>query len=278
MESSRAASGTPIPTGRFEPYPPDGEDGHTVSGTVLRLPNLHSPQLHNERDLYVYLPPDCGLAGRRHPVLYMQDGQNLFDDATSFAGEWHVDESLEEWAGDIAAPIVVGIANAGARRLDEYTPFVDERHGGGDGAAYVEFVVETVKPLVDRTFPTLPQRDSTGIAGSSLGGLISLFAFFVRGETFGRVAALSPSVWFGNREILRFLRGAPRPDGRIYLDTGTAEGWKTVRNARRLRSRLVRKGYAEGRQLTYVEARGAGHGEAEWARRFPAAARFLFGP
>jgi len=246
-----------------------------VSGRVLRLEALHSPQLHNERDVYVHLPR--GYDGRRRfPVVYMQDGQNLFDDATSFCGEWHVDEAMES-APREAQCIVVGVANTGPRRLDEYTPFFDRQHGGGDGELYLDFLLDTLKPLIDRSFLTLPSREQTGIAGSSLGGLISLYGFFARPHAFGWVAALSPSVWFARRALLPFVASAPLNQGRIYLDTGTEEGRRTLWNARRLRTALVRRGYVPGVDLAYVEDAGAGHEEAAWGQRFPGALRFLLG-
>jgi hypothetical protein len=177
---------------------------------VLRLASLWSPQLFNERDLYVYLPRGYGESGQRYPVLYMQDGQNLFDDALSFAGEWHLDEALEN---DPALPpcIVVGIPNTGPRRLDEYTPFMDAKHGGGDGERYLDFLVETVKPLIDADFDTLPDPENTGIGGSSLGGLISLYGFFARPGTFGFAAVMSPSIWFADRTSRRCAGSGTRP-------------------------------------------------------------------
>lgn len=262
----------------WQPYPPPGEPHHTVAGTVLRYPALYSPQLQNERDLFVYLPHDYDASDRRYPVVYMHDGQNLFDEATSFAGEWRIDDTLEA-AGDAApSAIIVGVSNVGPRRFDEYVPFFDARHGGGDGATYLRFLIRTVKPLVDASFRTLPDRTHTGIAGSSLGGIISLYAFFRRPDVFGFTAALSPSVWIARRAILPQLRDAAFNDGRVYVDVGTNEGRRTVWDARRLRRVLRRKGYVEGENLLYVESHGAGHEEAAWAERFPTALGFLLPP
>jgi predicted alpha/beta superfamily hydrolase len=152
----------------YAQYHPGGK--HTVAGTLKVLPRLSSPQLGDARDILVYLPPSYADAGRRFPVLFMQDGQNLFDEATSYAGEWQVDETLERlsWAGIEA--IVVGISNAGSRRYAEYTPFADDQGEGGEGDRYLAFLLESVKPCVDREFRTAPGRDQTGIAGSSLRG------------------------------------------------------------------------------------------------------------
>ena len=241
---------------------------------MVRATGVWSPQLFNERDVYVYLPRGYGESARRYPVLYMQDGQNLFDDATSFAGEWHLDEALEHAEG-LPPCIVVGVANAGARRLDEYTPFHDAKHGGGDGERYLDFLVETLKPLIDADFATLSDAENTGIGGSSLGGLISLYGFFARPKVFGFAAVMSPSIWFADRTSLRWVWHAAECHGRLYLDVGTGEGRKTVADARRLKRMLQRLGYTEGRNLRYVEEEGAQHHEPAWGARFPACIAFL---
>jgi predicted alpha/beta superfamily hydrolase len=156
------------------PPPDDGRD-HTVTGHVLVLESLESPQLGNRRDIYVYLPRTYAESDRRFPVMYMQDGQNLFDRATSFGEEWGVDQILESAAPGRTEAIVVGIANTGDTRCDEYSPFRDPKLGGGAGDRYLAFLTDTVKPAVDSRFRTLPGREATGIAGSSMGGLISLY-------------------------------------------------------------------------------------------------------
>ena len=179
---------TPVATAALEPIAwldyhdhytsrPD----HRISGIVRVAPQLPSPQLGNRRDLLVYLPPSYHRTTRRYPVIYMHDGQNLFDHATSYAGEWGVDETMEMLAHtEGLEAIIVVIPTAGPQRLAEYTPFHDGRLGGGRGDDYLAFIVDTVKPLIDGNFRTLPNRRYTGIMGSSLGGLISLYAFFQR--------------------------------------------------------------------------------------------------
>jgi predicted alpha/beta superfamily hydrolase len=245
------------------------------TGRVQTLPRLRSPQRHNERDIYVYLPPSYPLGDARFPVVYMQDGQNLFDDALSFAGEWGVDESLDRMSADGLEAIVVGVPNIGAERFEEYSPFWDNGHGGGDGDSYLAFLVDTVKPLVDREFRTDPARTHTGILGSSMGGLISLYAFFARRDTFGFAGAMSPSLWFAKRRIFDAVEHAAFADGCVYLDVGTGEGDATLRDARRMRTLLESKGYVPGRTLGYIEDDGADHNERAWARRLEATLRFL---
>lgn len=243
-------------------------------GQLEVLPAVYSPQLDNRRDLLVFVPPCYAKGDARYQVIYMHDGQNLFQAATSFAGAWGVGEAIE-WASRRGVEaIVVGIANTGAARLDEYSPFVGPE-GGGGGDRYLEFVTRTVKPLVDERFRTLPDRDHTGIAGSSMGGLISLYAFFRYPEVFGVAAALSPSAWFAGGAILDVIARAPRVPGRLYLDIGAREGERSVEFARRVRDLLVQKGYTPGRDFQWLEDQDGVHHESAWGRRFRQALPFL---
>jgi predicted alpha/beta superfamily hydrolase len=235
------------------------------------LPRIKSVELENERDIYVYLPPDYDHEVRRYPVVYMQDGQNLFDTGTSFAGSWHVEDAAMT-AAQLGLPvIVVGVPNAGQERLLEYSPFADARHGIGWGDCYLDFLIGTVKPLIDKDYRTLRGRESTGIAGSSMGALISLYAAFTRPETFGFAGVLSPSLWFANASIFPVIEEALQDGGdrpRVYLDVGYYEGLSTVANARRMRDLLVAYGYQPGSDLRWVEDPGGAHHEAAWSRRF----------
>jgi len=248
-------------------------------GSMYVLRDVHSPQLHNYRDVYVYLPPSYGTAGdRRYPVLYMQDGQYLFDPALSFSGAWRVDLAMQTAARLGFEAIVVGVSNMGGSRLDEYSPFFDESVGGGGAAdLYVDFLLHTLKPMIDAQFRTQPEPASTGILGSSMGGLVSLYAFFRAPHAFGACGVLSPALWFGKRAILPFVEAAEAPPGRLWLDVGTGEGARTVMNVRLLRDLLHRKGYVEGESLRVMIAAGAAHNEAAWGRRIKKAIPFLLG-
>jgi predicted alpha/beta superfamily hydrolase len=246
---------------------------HTVRGNVQVLSALYSPQLQNERDILVYLPPSYSAGTQRYPVVYMHDGQNLFDQRTAYSYEWQVDETLE--AGGRPEAIVVGIPNMGVHRCNEYSPFEDRRFGGGCGAAYLRFLVETLKPRIDAQFRTQPSREHTAIFGSSMGGLISLYGFFRHPDVFGLVGAMSPSLWFANRAIFSLLEYARRAPGRVYLDVGTGEGQTTLADTRRMYEQLRRKGYSEPETLHYVEAAGAGHSETAWGERGGAALEFM---
>jgi len=196
-------------------------------------------------------------------------------------------------AGEGIELIVVGIPNAGDQRFEEYTPYhgLDgPRPAGGAGRAYLGWVVNVVKPAVDRAFPTRPDRAATAIMGSSLGGLISLWAAIEHADTFGRIGAMSPAILPGQGRIFRRLRSLAVLPERLYLDAGGREGsdartevlkrrWSAAftRDARRLRDELAAAGLREGVNLLLVEDPEAIHHESEWARRLPDALRFLFG-
>ncbi len=287
--SPRGESDEPVAWYDYHSYY-TGHPHHTISGTVRVAPRLYSPQLGNQRDVLVYLPPSYHHSPAAYPVIYMHDGQNLFDNATSFAGEWGVDETMEQLAYEEGLEaIIVGILNAGAHRLAEYTPFHDAHMGGGRGNAYLDFLVQTVKPLIDSDFRTLPGRRTTGIMGSSLGGLISLYAFFSHSAVFGFAGVMSPSLWFAEEAIYDYVAAAPFRPGKLYLDAGTRElgeqaGGRFHRAAasrryyagvRRMKGILVRKGYRPLRDLLHVEEQWAGHSESSWGRRLGPALRFL---
>lgn len=254
----------------------------------LTWPAFHSVALGNDRPVWVYLPP--GYAENPHarfPVMYLQDGQNLFSASTAFGGtEWQVDESLDRGAEALARTealrplIVVGIGNTSAR-VDEYTVTRDDGVGaGGRGAAYVSFLATELKPAVDARFRTLPGRETTGVGGSSLGGLISLAAALERPETFGVVAALSPATWWDDRAVLGqvdTLSGSTQGPLRVYLDSGdSGPSQDDAANTALLAARLRAVGYRDGADLLYILAPGATHTESAWAARLPGALRFLF--
>jgi predicted alpha/beta superfamily hydrolase len=247
-----------------------------VAGTVKVLPQIWSPERNNARDIYVYLPPSYDSApDRRYPVIYMQDGQNLFDEAMAFGAEWQVDEQMERLSALGLEALVIGIPNVGSARLDEYSPYVDATHGGGAANQYLDFITHTLKPVVDREFRTLPSREFTGIAGSSMGALLSLYAFFTRAEVFGFAGAMSPALWFAARQIFVTVEQSAFAQGRLYLDVGTGEGEQTVADVRRMHELLLAKGYRPGESLLYVEDDEAEHSEAAWARRVRTALYYL---
>ncbi len=265
------------------------EHGHYVSGNVQVARDLYMPQLDTQRDVLIYLPPSYESSTARYPVLYMHDGQNLFDAATSFSGEWGVDEAMQSLSAESGLEaIVVGIHNGGETRLDEYSPFHDPVRGGGKGNSYLSFITHTLKPLIDAGFRTLPDRKHTGIMGSSMGGLITLYAYFHREHVFGFTGVMSPALWFARGAIFDYVQNAPYVPGKIYLDVGTREqggsitsfrklarSRRTYGSVRRMKRILVRKGFRLRKEFLYVEEKWAGHNEAAWARRLPNALRFF---
>jgi isoamylase len=234
---------------------------------------MKSSLLASERPLLIWLPSDYDETGNVfYPVIYMQDGQNLFTDALAYGREWQVDETLERLASLGLRAIVVGIPNAGEDRTREYNPFSDDPHGG---EAYLRFIVDEVMPLVTTRYRVSQKRSDTGIIGSSLGGLIALYAFYRHPERFGFVGAMSPALWFVDAQILRFVEQQTFVEGRIYVDIGAIEGEDHVRHLEQLDTILLAMGYRQGHDLFYVEEPDADHEESAWSRRLRAALYFL---
>ncbi len=268
---------------------------YTVVGDLRLQRDLYSPQLDNARDLLVWLPPGHDTSERRYPVIYMHDAQNLFDAVGSYSGEWQVDETMTQLCAEGMPAIIVGIPNSGNNRRSEYNPYNNPASANealliGRGEEYLRFVIDTVKPLIDATFKTNPAPDTTGIAGSSMGGLISHYGFLKYPEVFGFCGAFSTAYWFGNEGLLKTTHMTAQGVGQIYMDVGTQEGptlayWlpvdtpdlhdEYVRGVQALRNSLIAGGYRSGVSLLYVEETGAMHNETAWARRLPSALRFL---
>lgn len=251
------------------------------------LPNVHIlapafalPQLRRTRRVWVYLPPDYEGDTRRYPVLYLQDGQNVFDQYTSFAGEWGVDETLNQLAAsgqDLGGCLVVAVDNGGRHRLDEYSPWRNKRtQRGGEGAQYVDFMVNTLKPLIDHHYRTQPARESTGVAGSSMGGLLATYAALRYPDVFGRVGVLSPAYWFAAPALLSYVaQQPPRPDTRWYFICGTQESPSMVPLMTAVRDALYNAGVPANNLNFKVIADGQ-HAEWFWRREFGDAYRWLF--
>jgi predicted alpha/beta superfamily hydrolase len=258
---------------------------HTITGNIKRHRAFPSRILGNRRDVLVYLPPGYSRFSRKqYAVLYVHDGQNVFDAATAFAGvEWGMDETAERLirAGAIEPLIIVAVANMGEDRIHEYAPtrgVIDskrKKRSRGLARLYAEFLIEELKPYIDKKYPTKREAEFTGLGGSSLGGLVTLAIGILYPHAFTRLMVMSPSIWWDDFAIYRLVDSIQqKPPLKIWLDTGTAEpGWE---RARELRNRLSEKGWELHRNLKYMEAVGANHSECAWAARVEPALRFLF--
>jgi len=253
-----------------------------VVAPELRLHRKFRSQfLELERTLIVYVPPDYERdTHQRYPVLYMHDGQNLFDSSTAFGGnEWRLDDTAEELIerGAIEPLIIVGIYNTGEQRIHEYTPTADAKLGGGKADLYGRMLVEEIRPFIDGTYRTLRGSENTGLGGSSLGGLVTLHLGLKYPQIFGKLAILSPSVWWDKKVILREIEQLPqRPDLKIWLDMGTEEGGMALEDTEMLRDAMRAKGWSVGKDLAYSEILGATHSETSWAERVGPFLQFLF--
>jgi predicted alpha/beta superfamily hydrolase len=256
----------------------------------LRLHEFHSRVFRNTRFLRVWLPPgydDAQNAGRRYPVFYLNDGQNLFESVSSFNGvEWQVDETSDRLICEGVVPplIVVGLDNAGENRIREYMPYrsLQPVIVRVQGSRYPEFLIKEVMPFVARQYRVASGPQNTGLGGSSLGALIALYTAIVRPGMFGQLLLESPSLWASNRQIIKRSRPVKAWPDRIFLAMGTAEAGRADRDrsmvddARELAAILRRAGLDDKRLLAKIDE-GATHHESAWARRFPEALSFLFG-
>ena len=247
------------------------------TGKVSVVEAIDSPQLKNRRALRIYLPPGYDQSPfKRYPVIYMHDGQNLFDARTAAYGEeWRIDETIDSLvaSGKMLEVIVVGIDNT-ADRIAEYTPCCDPKYGGGKLDAYSSFITDTVKPWVDARYRTLVDPAHTAIMGSSLGGLASVLIAQRRPDIFGMSAGLSGSFWWNGRNATHTV--AARVPVRFYLDAGTRDDG--LDDTRLMRDALTARGYIEGIDLHFHVAEGAAHNEKAWAARVDKPLRWFFPP
>jgi predicted alpha/beta superfamily hydrolase len=256
----------------------------------LRLHEFRSRIFRNMRFLRVWLPPgydDPANEGHCYPVLYLNDGQNLFEPTTSFNGvEWQVDETADRLVREGAVPpmIIVGMDNAGKDRIREYMPHrsLQPMIVRVSGTRYPDFLTQDVMPFMARHYRVATGPENTGLGGSSLGGLISLFTAAVKPGLIGRLLIESPSLWASNRQMIRQSRSVRNWPERVFLGTGTAEAGKPDRDRSmvddvRELAAIFRRGGLDDKHFKLVIDEGANHHESHWARRFPDALQFLFG-
>jgi predicted alpha/beta superfamily hydrolase len=241
-----------------------------------------SPLLEEKHDFIVYVPQAFSYDLHRFfPVLYLHDGQNLFDPETSFikGNYWRVGETADALiaSGEVEPLVIVGIYNTGVKRIDEYTPVEDRRLGGGNADAYGQMLVEDLKPFVAHQYRTLAGPENCGMGGSSLGGLVTIYLGMRYPEVYGKLAVFSPSVWWRERVILKYVdQIQQKTSQRIWLDIGTNEGRRAMPDARALKRMLVKKGWRPGKDLEYREIPGGQHSEYAWAERVGPMLKFLF--
>lgn len=249
---------------------------HTATKQVYLLKSdFPMTPFNKKRRVWIYLPDDYDSSAKSYPTLYLHDGQNLFDRALSFAGEWQVDEAMQNYAKQgIKDCIVIGIDNGGNDRIDEYTPYINPKYGGGNGEKYAEFLVNTLKPFIDRHFRTLTEPEHTGIAGSSLGGLISYFTAIRYPNVFGRVGVFSPSFWYSDSLMADVKKFVPQSYQKFYFVAGANEDEDMVPDIDKYITMMKQQGMTES-QIQKVIRQDGKHSEWFWAREFPMAYYWL---
>ena len=241
---------------------------HTYSPNVSTF-TIHSPQLNTDRKIWVYLPEGYKDSKHKYPVLYMHDGQNLFDKASSFSGEWRIDEQLDSLK---AKTIVIGIEHGGDKRIDELTPYTNEKYGGGNADAYLDFIVSTLKPYVDTHYRTKPDKEDTAIFGSSVGGLVSFYAVLKYPKVFGKAGVFSPSFWFSN-DIYDLAIKTEHINARLYFMAGDHESNEMVTDLDRMLDIVLTK--ANKKNIHKKIVHNGRHNETLWAKEFAEAYEWL---
>ncbi len=264
----------------------------SLTGNIQKLPTFHSKILGNDRNIAVYLPPGYESGNRHYPVLYMNDGQNVFDGMTSYLPnkEWRADESAQALIESrlIEPIIIVAIDNGGMERANEYLP-TEAKFGsnksGGKADLYARVLIEEVMPLINEHYRTKKGPENTGLCGSSFGGIVTMHIGLKHPDVFGKLAVVSPSVWWDSRVILKEVSAiTQKPKQRIWVDIGSREAGtneksnnQTTKDTEDLVHLLGEKGWKLGKNLAYFVDKGAAHNEDAWAHRMPLILTFLFG-
>ncbi|QNM85016.1 alpha/beta hydrolase [Polaribacter pectinis] len=226
--------------------------------------------------IWLYLPPNYNETSENYEVIYMHDAQNLFDDKTSFVGEWGIDETLNKLYNKTGKSfIVVGVENGGEKRIEEYTPWKHEKYGGGKGAIYVDFLANTLKPYIDANYRTKTAPENTAIVGSSLGGLISFYGGLKKPKVFGKIGALSTSFWFSNKVNDFTKENGNQKNSKIYFLVGGKEGDNMVPDTKNMANLLVGLGFPKENIRTNIVPEGK-HTESFWKAEFLETITFLF--
>jgi alpha-glucosidase len=248
---------------------------HTASINVSILKeDFYMAKLEKKRRICIYLPPDYKTSNSSYPVYYAHDGQNLFDAATSFAGEWGIDECLDSLnKTGMKVPIVVGIDNGGLSRIDELTPWLNDKYGGGKAKLYCDFIVKTLKPYIDSAYRTLPDKKNTGVFGSSLGGLVSFYMAMEYSDIFGRIGVFSPSFWFSDEVFKNAEHFTNKKRLKIYIVAGEKDD-VPVSEMLKMQQLLEKNDFSEKNLKTEIIS-GGNHSEWFWRREFPKVIQWL---
>ncbi|WP_339659424.1 alpha/beta hydrolase-fold protein, partial [uncultured Polaribacter sp.] len=226
--------------------------------------------------VWLYLPPNYNASTENYPVIYMHDAQNLFDDVTSFVGEWGIDETLNELYKKTGKSfIVVGVENGGEKRIEEYTPWKHEKYGGGKGDIYINFLANTLKSFIDKNYRTQSEANQTAIVGSSLGGLISFYGGLKHPEVFGKIGALSTSFWFSDKVTDFAKENGNQKNSKIFLLVGEKEGDAMVPDTQNMEKLLLETGFPKENIHTKIVAEGK-HSESFWKAEFLEVITFLY--
>ena len=255
-----------------------GNPSTAASNVHIMSNSFFMPQLNRNRKIWIYLPPDYQTSTKTYPVIYMQDGQNLFDNATSFSGEWQIDETLNNLfsQGDYGA-IVVGIENGGSNRINEYTPWNNPQYGGGEGDQYMQFIAETLKPYVDSNYRTKSGAEYNSLIGSSLGALISNYGAVKYSGVFSKIGSFSPAYWIVRDQFNNYIQSstADLSNMRIYFVAGSNESSTMASDIETVKNNLQAKGLKSTNTLVKLDSYGQ-HNENYWKGEFAAAYKWIF--
>ncbi len=250
----------------FDQHP--AQRTHTLSKNVKVMDSaFYIPQLGRSRRIWLYLPPGYFTSRKKYPVLYMHDGQNLFDEATSYAGEWGVDDFLDSiFSSGKKEALVVGIDNGLQKRMTEYNPYNFEKFGNGEGDQYVDFLVKNLKPYIDKHYRTLPGKKNTYIAGSSMGGLISLYAVLKYPHKFGGAGIFSPAFWTASGIDSLVISNAKRMNSRLFFYAGAKERETMIPDMKRIAGEIRKRSASPLKEVIDPQAM---HNEVAWRKYFP---------
>lgn len=236
--------------------------------------SIEAPQLDTTKKIWVYLPKNYYVTKKKFPVLYMHDAQNVFDAITSYSGEWNVDETLDSLNAQI---IVVAIEHGGEKRIDELTPYKNEKYGGGNANNYLDFIVNTLKPEIDKKYRTKTNAKNTGIMGSSLGGLVSFYATLKYPNVFGKAGCFSPSFWINRKSIFELMDSTKNYKTKVYFLCGDNEGDSDMINdLNSVEHKINTKRCECKKQNKKVIVKNGQHNEKLWREGFKNAYLWLF--